>query len=1595
INASNINTLTGAAADLNSAYSSSGISNLGNEAVTLSDTSLAVTILNALDGRTSGAINASSINTLSGAAADLNTAYTSAGISNLGTEAVTLSDTSLAASVLNILDGRTSGAINASSINTLTGSAADLNTAYTSGGISNLGNEAVTLSDTSLAVSVLNILDGRTSGAINASSINSLSGSAADLITAYDSGGITGLGNETVNINSGTASTSQANALAADTSGVVTATLSDGDMATLAGLTGTGNAYTINITDTSVAAADLNTLDGKTSVAINASNITTLSGSYADLTTAFTANSNGSISGLGNEAVSITEVVTTSQANTLAAFTAGVVTATLSDGDMATLADITETGNAYTITITDNNVAAAALNTLDGKTSVAINASNVTTLSGSYADLNTAFTANSNGSISGLGNEVISVSGAVTTAQANTLSAATSGVITATLSDGDMATLAGLSETGNAYIITITDNSVAAAALNTLDGKTTVAINASNITTLTGAAADLNTAYASSGLSGLNNEAITLTDSSLAASVLNTLDGNTSGSINANSINTITGTAADLITAYASGGITGLGNEAVNVNSGSASTSQANTLAAATSAVVSATLSDGDMANLAGLSETGNAYTITITDISVAASALNTLDGKTSVAINASNITMLTGAAADLNTAYGSSGINNLGDEAVTLSDTTLAVSVLNALDGHTSGAINASTINTLTGVAADLNTAYTSGGISNLGNEAITLSDTSLAASVLNTLDGHTSGAINASSINTLTGAAADLNTAYTSGGINNLGNEAVTLSDTSLAVSVLNLLDGHTSGTINASSINTLSGAAADLNTAYTSGGISNLGNEAVTLSDTSLAVSVLNALDGRTSGAINASSINTLSGAAADLNTAYASGGISNLGNEAVTLSDTSLAVSVLNILDGHTSGTINASSINTLTGAAADLNTAYTSGGINNLGNEAVTLSDTSLAVSVLNDLDGNTSGTINANSINTLSGTAADLNTAYGSSGINNLGDQAITLSDTSLAVSVLNILDGHTSGTINASSINKLSGAAADLNTAYTSGSISNLGNEAVTLSDTSLAVSVLNTLDSNTSGTINAGSINTLSGAAADLSTAYTSGGISNLGNEAITLSDTSLAVSVLNILDGHTSGTINASSINTLTGAAADLNTAYTSGGISNLGNEAVTLSDTSLSASVLNTLDGRTSGAINASSINTLSGSYADLTTAFTAYSNGSISGLDNEAVSITEVVSTSQANNLAAATSGVVTATLSDGDLATLAGLTETGNAYSITISDASVAVSALNTLDGKTTVAINASNITTLTGAAADLNTAYTSRGISNLGNEAVTLNDTSLNASVLNALDGHTSGAINANSINTLTGSAADLITAYDSGGITGLGNETVNVNSGTASTSQANALAADTSGVVTATISNGDMATLAGLSETGNAYAITITDNSVAAAALNTLDGKTSVAINASNINTLTGAAADLNTAYTANGSSITGLGNEAATLSDTSLAVSVLNDLDGNTSGTINAGSINSLSGTAADLITAYDSGGINGLGNEAINVNSGSASTAQANALAADTSGVVTATISDGDMDTLTGLTETGNAYTITITDNSVAAAALNTL
>ena len=83
--------------------------------------------------------------------------------------------------------------------------------------------------------------------------------------------------------------------------------------------------------------------------------------------------------------------------------------------------------------------------------------------------------------------------------------------------------------------------------------------------------------------------------------------------------------------------------------------------------------------------------------------------------------------------------------------------------------------------------------------------------------------------------------------------------------------------------------------------------------------------------------------------------------------------------------------------------------------------------------------------------------------------------------------------------------------------------------------------------------------------------------------------------------------------SAVTVLTGTAAAVSASYTAPGISGLGNEAVTLSDATIAATALSTLDGKTTGVINASSVTTLTGSVSDVAAAYAANTAGTISPL----------------------------------------------------------------------------------------------------------------------------------------------------------------------------------------------------------------------------------------------------------------------------------------------------------------------------------------------------------------------------------------------
>ena len=94
-----------------------------------------------------------------------------------------------------------------------------------------------------------------------------------------------------------------------------------------------------------------------------------------------------------------------------------------------------------------------------------------------------------------------------------------------------------------------------------------------------------------------------------------------------------------------------------------------------------------------------------------------------------------------------------------------------------------------------------------------------------------------------------------------------------------------------------------------------------------------------------------------------------------------------------------------------------------------------------------------------------------------------------------------------------------------------------------------------------------------------------------------------------------------------------------------------------------------------------------------------------------------------------------------------------------INQSDYVASDLNTLDANTTRKIDASAIVTFSGNASDINIAYKSSGISGLGNEEITIGDTTLDASLLNGLDENTTGNIDASAITTFSGNASDIIT--------------------------------------------------------------------------------------------------------------------------------------------------------------------------------------------------------------------------------------------
>ena len=242
---------------------------------------------------------------------------------------------------------------------------------------------------------------------------------------ADESAGRLTIGNQKITVNSaGTISVDTANLLAATTTGVITASITTSETVDeLNTLTGTGNAYTIVVAGgdaTSSTAAQLNTINDATTVAVNLTNVTALAAS--------------SISDLGTLATAITN----SEFNNAS----GLTTIAVSDStiDATTLAARIDSYDSI-------NGGATTDMTLASGATINVDSGEITHM---LAD-ETA------GRLT-IGDQAITVNsaGTISVDTANLLAATTSGAITASIDTSETVDeLKTLTGTGNAYTIVI------------------------------------------------------------------------------------------------------------------------------------------------------------------------------------------------------------------------------------------------------------------------------------------------------------------------------------------------------------------------------------------------------------------------------------------------------------------------------------------------------------------------------------------------------------------------------------------------------------------------------------------------------------------------------------------------------------------------------------------------------------------------------------------------------------------------------------------------------------------------------------------------------------------------------------------------------------------------------------------------------------------------------------------------------------------------------------------------------------------------------------------------------------------------------------
>ncbi|MFT6094615.1 MAG: sorbitol-specific phosphotransferase system component IIA, partial [Pseudohongiellaceae bacterium] len=230
---------------------------------------------------------------------------------------------------------------------------------------------------------------------------------------------------------------------------------------------------------------------------------------------------------------------------------------------------ISNLGNETLVATDSGSVAATALIELDALTTGIVVFTSVSDVSGTTEEIIAAYAGNTAGTIKGLENKALTVtgpgsvlataltelgaltSGAVDISSATNVSGTTAEIIAA-YAGNTAATIKGLENKA----LAVTDSgSVAATALTELGALTSGAIDVSSATNVSGTTAEIIAAYAgntAATIMGLENKALTVTDSgSVAATALTELGALTSGAVDISSATNVSGTTAEIIAAYA------------------------------------------------------------------------------------------------------------------------------------------------------------------------------------------------------------------------------------------------------------------------------------------------------------------------------------------------------------------------------------------------------------------------------------------------------------------------------------------------------------------------------------------------------------------------------------------------------------------------------------------------------------------------------------------------------------------------------------------------------------------------------------------------------------------------------------------------------------------------------------------------------------------------------------------------------------------------------------------------------------------------------------------------------------------------------------